>query len=109
MNDYLESIKKRDPAAKSILSIILTYPGVKAVFFHQIAHFFCVAKFDILDNLRVADADILRQNHKMEQHKVHCFLVSPFRWCFSLPCSHHLYVALAEHQTLKCGTIRLFL
>ena len=40
MNDYLESIKKRDPAAKSILSIILTYPGVKAVFFHQISNFF---------------------------------------------------------------------
>ena len=34
MNEYLESIRKRDPAAKSILGIILTYPGVKAVFMH---------------------------------------------------------------------------
>jgi len=26
----------------------LTYPGVKAVFFHKIAHFFCVAKFNLI-------------------------------------------------------------
>ena len=48
MNEFLESIKLRDPAAKSILSIILTYPGVKAVFFHKIAHFFHVAGFDLI-------------------------------------------------------------
>ena len=48
MNDYLESIKKRDPAAKSILSIIVTYPGVKAVFFHQISNFFYKAGFDLI-------------------------------------------------------------
>ena len=48
MIDYLNSIKSRDPAAKSILSVILTYPGVKAVFFHQIANFFYLAGFDLL-------------------------------------------------------------
>jgi serine O-acetyltransferase len=48
MKEYLESIKSRDPAAKSILSIILTYPGVKAVFFHKIANFFYTAGFDLL-------------------------------------------------------------
>ena len=48
MNDYLESIKRRDPAAKSIISIILTYPGVKAVFFHQISNFFYKAGFDLI-------------------------------------------------------------
>ena len=48
MIEYLESIKKRDPAAKSILSIILTYPGVKAVFFHQISNFFYKAGFDLV-------------------------------------------------------------
>ncbi|SVC68378.1 uncharacterized protein METZ01_LOCUS321232, partial [marine metagenome] len=36
MKNFLESIINRDPAAKSKLSIILTYPGVKAVFFHRI-------------------------------------------------------------------------
>ena len=48
MNDYLQSVIDRDPAAKSKLSVILTYPGVKAVLFHKIAHFFCVAKFDLI-------------------------------------------------------------
>ena len=48
MNDYLESIKNRDPAAKSIVSIILTYPGVKAVFFHQISNFFYKAGFELV-------------------------------------------------------------
>ena len=33
MIDYLESIKARDPAAKSTISLILTYPGIKQYFF----------------------------------------------------------------------------
>ena len=48
MNSFLESIINRDPAAKSKLSVILTYPGVKAVFFHRIANFFSIAKFDLI-------------------------------------------------------------
>ena len=48
MNDFLQSIIDRDPAAKSKLSLILTYPGVKAVFFHKIANFFATAKFDLI-------------------------------------------------------------
>ena len=48
IKEYLESIQKRDPAAKSKLSILVTYPGVKALFFHRIANFFCIAKFDLL-------------------------------------------------------------
>ena len=48
MNEYLDSIIKRDPAAKSKISIVLTYPGVKAVFFHRIANFFSIAKLDLI-------------------------------------------------------------
>ena len=48
MNEFLESIIKRDPAAKSKLSIILTYPGAKAVFFNKIANFFAIAKFHLV-------------------------------------------------------------
>ena len=50
MNSYLNSIIKRDPAARDKISIILTYPGVKAVFFHHLAHkiwnyrFFLIAR-----------------------------------------------------------------
>jgi serine O-acetyltransferase len=48
MNNFLQSIIDRDPAAKSKLSLILTYPGVKAVFFHRIANFFATAKFNLI-------------------------------------------------------------
>ena len=48
MNDFLQSIIDRDPAAKSKISLILTYPGVKAIFFHKIANFFATAKFDLI-------------------------------------------------------------
>ena len=50
MNDFLESIINRDPAAKSKLALIIAYPGVKAVFFHYIANkiwemnFFLIAR-----------------------------------------------------------------
>ena len=48
MNDFIKSIKERDPAAKSTLSIILTYPGVKAIFLHQLANFFHLAGFYLI-------------------------------------------------------------
>ena len=48
MSNFLQSIIDRDPAAKSKLSLVLTYPGVKAVFFHRLANFFSVAKFDLI-------------------------------------------------------------
>ena len=48
MGNFLQSIIDRDPAAKSKISLILTCPGVKAVFFHRIANFFNVAKFDLI-------------------------------------------------------------
>ena len=38
MNNFLNSIIKRDPAARDKITVILTYPGVKAVFFHHLAH-----------------------------------------------------------------------
>ena len=45
MSDFLQSIIDRDPAARSKLSLILTYPGVKAVFFHRIANFLVQQNF----------------------------------------------------------------
>tara|TARA_B100001123_G_scaffold449729_1_gene616333 strand:+ start:670 stop:1239 length:570 start_codon:yes stop_codon:yes gene_type:complete len=38
MKKLLESIKNRDPAAKSYITILITYPGVKAVFIHWFAN-----------------------------------------------------------------------
>ena len=54
MNDFINSIKKRDPAANSTLSVILTYPGVKAVFFYRIANFFHLAGFHLLARIWLA-------------------------------------------------------
>ena len=48
MIDFLESIIKRDPAARNKISIILAYPGVKAVFFHFIAHKFWESKIYLI-------------------------------------------------------------
>jgi serine O-acetyltransferase len=40
MIDFLKAYKNYDPAAKSYLEILLLYPGVRAMFFHRISHFF---------------------------------------------------------------------
>jgi serine O-acetyltransferase len=39
LKNYLESIKKRDPATSNYLEIILCYNGVHALFLHRICHF----------------------------------------------------------------------
>ncbi len=51
MKNFLKSIKSRDPAAKSLVSIVLTYPGVKAVFFHKVSNFFYLAGFDLVSRI----------------------------------------------------------
>ena len=54
MSNFLQSIIDRDPAAKSKLSLILTYPGVKAIFFHKIANFFFLQNLLVKDNFQVS-------------------------------------------------------
>ncbi len=44
-------IFERDPAAKSILEVILCYPGFHALFLHRIAHYFYCRKMVILPRL----------------------------------------------------------
>ena len=51
LKKYIESIKARDPAATSLLLVILTYPGVKAVFFHRIANFIWELNLKILGRM----------------------------------------------------------
>ena len=48
MNSFLDSIMKRDPAARSKMSIIINYPGVKAVFIHYFAHRLWNLKFYLI-------------------------------------------------------------
>lgn len=37
--DDSKNILKKDPAARSMIQILLLYPGVKALFWHRIAHY----------------------------------------------------------------------
>jgi serine O-acetyltransferase len=41
-------VKENDPAARSTLDVILTYPGVKALFFHRFSHFLYNHRFFLL-------------------------------------------------------------
>lgn len=47
MKEFLDNIKKKDPAANSYFEIILCYPGVHAIFFHRIAHFLYSLKIPV--------------------------------------------------------------
>src|SRR6266849_5237739 len=38
LRDYIRSISERDPAARSTLEILTTYPGLHAVVFHRLSH-----------------------------------------------------------------------
>lgn len=48
---FFKSIKQRDPAARNALQIILTYPGVQALFWYRIAHFFYKIKLKLIAEL----------------------------------------------------------
>lgn len=52
-NLYLDAknIKEKDPAAKSILTVILLYPGLHAIISHRIAHFLYCHKLYFLSRL----------------------------------------------------------
>lgn len=39
MLETARSILKRDPAAHSLLEVVLTYPGIRALFWYRIAHY----------------------------------------------------------------------
>ena len=38
----IQSIFKRDPAARSTAEVLLTYPGLHAIWFHKLAHWLWV-------------------------------------------------------------------
>ena len=38
INEDIEAVLERDPAAKSKLEVLLCYPGVHSIIFHRIAH-----------------------------------------------------------------------
>jgi serine O-acetyltransferase len=40
LSDHIQTIKREDPAAKNTLEILLCYPGLHAVLFHRVSHWF---------------------------------------------------------------------
>lgn len=51
LQEDIQTIRERDPAAKNYVEILLCYPGLHAVWFHRIAHFFYQAKWYTLARL----------------------------------------------------------
>ncbi|QRN85968.1 serine O-acetyltransferase [Clostridia bacterium] len=51
LKNYLDNIKKKDPAAKSYLEIVLLYPTVLSTLNHRIAHFLFSKKLYFLARL----------------------------------------------------------
>lgn len=49
--DFLNFYRKNDPAAKSLLEVLLLYPGPKAIVFHRISHFLYNLEFYFLARL----------------------------------------------------------
>jgi len=39
MKEDIQTVRDRDPAARTLLEIILFYPGLHAIWFHRLAHF----------------------------------------------------------------------
>ncbi|MDC0861351.1 serine acetyltransferase [Alphaproteobacteria bacterium] len=51
VKEYILSIQDRDPAASSILIVLLTYPCIKSIFFHRIAHMIWNMELHILGRI----------------------------------------------------------
>lgn len=65
MISFIRAYKNYDPAAKSMLEILLLYPGPRAVFFHRIAHALYTCKLFFIARLV---ADISRTLTGIEIH-----------------------------------------
>ena len=47
----LEAVRDRDPAARSTAEIILTYPGLHALWLHRLAHWLWKREVPVLPRL----------------------------------------------------------
>ncbi|MEN3013401.1 MAG: serine O-acetyltransferase [Endomicrobiia bacterium] len=48
IKEDIETVFKKDPAAKSVLEVLLCYPGLHAVWLHRIAHWFYKKKMYLI-------------------------------------------------------------
>lgn len=61
----IQTVFERDPAAKSVLEVILCYPGLHAVMIHRVAHFFYRKKMFVIARL------ISQLNRLVTQIEIH--------------------------------------
>ena len=51
LKEFLDTYKKKDPASRSYLEIVVCYQGAHAVFFHKISNFFWKLKLKLLGRI----------------------------------------------------------
>ncbi|MBO8131998.1 MAG: serine O-acetyltransferase [Candidatus Marinimicrobia bacterium] len=51
LKEDIQNVFKKDPAARSILEVLFTYPGLHAIWLHRIAHFMWKNKFYFIARL----------------------------------------------------------
>ncbi|HPC30241.1 MAG TPA: serine O-acetyltransferase, partial [bacterium] len=40
MKEDIQTVFRKDPAARNIIEVLLCYPGLHAIWFHRISHYF---------------------------------------------------------------------
>jgi len=51
LKEDIETVFRKDPAARSVLEVIVCYPGLHALWFHRIAHWFYKKRFFFIARL----------------------------------------------------------
>ena len=51
LKEFLDTYKKKDPASRSYLEIVICYPGVHAVFFHKISNLFWKLRLKLIGRI----------------------------------------------------------
>ncbi len=48
MKEDIQSVFERDPAARSMLEVLICYPGLQSIWFHRLSHWFWIHKLKLL-------------------------------------------------------------
>jgi serine O-acetyltransferase len=51
IREDVETARAKDPAAKSVIEVLLTYPGLHAIWLHRVAHFLWEQEFTLTGRL----------------------------------------------------------
>src|SRR5580704_16019350 len=59
LNNEIQNILEKDPAARSKVEVFLTYPGFHAVIFHRVAHFLWQKNYQLVARIIASIARFL--------------------------------------------------